>query len=297
MIHVVYETETADPDDLLALAFLAHHPQLNLRSVIVTPGYQPQVTIVMQALRVLGKKVPILVPTRPKNMTENQKRGSVNPFWHNALEGLPDTYCDVPILYGTDCYQCTLATGSVVITGCPPKGFWTFAEPNTARIPHWIAQGGFAGTNIVEPQHVLPKFAGKVTCPTWNFGGAPKQVEKLLKLPSIDKITCVSKNVCHGVYYDHTAHKRLEPNQDKNLGLKLIYHAMDKYFLKYDHGKLMHDPLACTIAVDRSICEFKQVEVYREKGEWGARPKEDSNTEISVSVDLEKFWKTYFMES
>lgn len=38
-------------------------------------------------------------------------------------------------------------------------------------IERWVAQGGFAGDNIVPPQYRLKKFDGKIFCPTFNFGG------------------------------------------------------------------------------------------------------------------------------
>ena len=41
--------------------------------------------------------------------------------------------------------------------------------------------------------------------------------------------------------------------------------------------------------IDPSVCHFKEVEVYRNRGEWGSRLKEGTGTFISVSVDKARF--------
>jgi hypothetical protein len=41
------------------------------------------------------------------------------------------------------------------------------------RIERWVAQGGFAGDELVAPEHRLPKFAGRELCETLcllNYG-------------------------------------------------------------------------------------------------------------------------------
>lgn len=293
MIDIIYETETADPDDLLALAFLARHKDLNLRGVAVTPGYEPQVEVIKVALQKLNTSTTIYVPNQPMSMTENQKRGSVNPFWLEALEQIKSWTPSIQIEYDLMPFIETLRN-CTIITGCPPKALGKAIEFGGST-PHWVAQGGFAGANIVEPENQLEKFKGKITSPTWNFGGAPKLVEKLLESNSIGKRTIVSKNVCHGVYYSSGIHGLGSLCTDR-LYFEFVWKAMNAYFKKYDRGKLMHDPLAATIVIDPSICEFKEVTLYREKGEWGSKETPGSNTKISVSVDLDKFWKTYRME-
>ena len=38
MINLSFDMETADPDDVLTLCLLSHHPKVNLVSTTITPG-------------------------------------------------------------------------------------------------------------------------------------------------------------------------------------------------------------------------------------------------------------------
>jgi hypothetical protein len=49
-------------------------------------------------------------------------------------------------------------------------------------IERWVAQGGFAGDNIVPPEYRLKKFEGKIYCPTFNFGGDSKAATEVIIL-------------------------------------------------------------------------------------------------------------------
>lgn len=62
----------------------------------------------------------------------------------------------------------------------------------------------------------LPKFVGKITCPTANFGGNYLAAEQCLSDPRITHRICVSKNVTHGIIYTPEWHKILEPYKDNS---------------------------------------------------------------------------------
>ena len=98
----------------------------------------------------------------------------------------------------------------------------------------------------------------------------------------------MSKNVCHGVNYDESLHREFgRRRQTKGMGL--VLEAMGLYLKHKPGGKMFHDPLAAAVAIDRSVCTFREVDVYRERGEWGSRLAEGTNTRISVSVNLTRF--------
>ena len=84
----------------------------------------------------------------------------------------------------------------------------------------------------------------------------------------------------------------MKPYYQRNPGLELMYKGMDLYLKKRPDGKAFHDPLAACCAIDSSICEFKEVELYREKGQWGSKISNTPNALISVSVDKQKFMET-----
>jgi inosine-uridine nucleoside N-ribohydrolase len=57
-------------------------------------------------------------------------------------------------------------------------------------------------------------------------------------------------------------------------------------------GKIFHDPLAACCAIDESIGEWAEVELYRERGEWGARLRPGSGVWIIIGYDRERFLRT-----
>jgi len=57
-------------------------------------------------------------------------------------------------------------------------------------------------------------------------------------------------------------------------------------------GKAFHDPLAACCAIDESIGEWAEVELYREKGAWGSRLAPGSGIWIIIGYDREKFFQT-----
>lgn len=76
---------------------------------------------------------------------------------------------------------------------------------------------------------------------------------------------------------------------------------MELYLKKRRDGKLLHDPLAMCVAIDRHagplysrpdpICRLSHVRAYREKGEWGSDPFSlDPNAWITTSVDRDRFF-------
>ena len=111
----------------------------------------------------------------------------------------------------------------------------------------WIAQGGFAGDNVVPKENRLSKFDGKKFCPTWNFGGNIRAAQYLLldKYCNnvFDKRYLVSKNVCHGVYYNQQFHEKMDEYKNRHPALRIIYDEMENYMTKRKDGKKFHDVL------------------------------------------------------
>lgn len=64
---------------------------------------------------------------------------------------------------------------------------------------------------------------------------------------------------------------------------------MQRYLADHAGGKIFHDPLAACCAIDPSIATWAEVEVYRERGEWGSRLSPGSGTSIIVDLDRDRF--------
>ena len=271
--------ETQDPDDVITLALLATHPRVELVGITCTPGGKDQVGLIAHVLKKLGKE-GIPIGGNPSRNTP-----SVSGF-HDKWFGEWDR--ERTVMWGAaDVLDSSAKEGAALLTGAPLN--------NLERLPpfrRWIAQGGFAGDSVVPPEHRLAKFAGKETCATFNFGGSPKVAEALLASQGISEKLLVSKNVCHGVAWDRAFHERIKALPKRTPGMDLVLEGMELYLREHPAGKLLHDPLAMAVAIQPvGVCEFRRVEMYRQKGEWGARLKPDSDTQIAVSVDRERFFE------
>lgn len=280
-IDILLDMETSDPDDLMTLCLLTSHPRLRLRAVTVTPGTDAQIGLVRHVLRLADLDIPV---------------GSAHPGYEKSCvagfysKWFPHYPSEKPDAEGISIILNTLREypDLTIVTGAPLKNFARL--PETQRVHRWVAQGGFAGDNVVPEADRLDKFKGRITCPTFNFNGDPQTALRLLAHPLIERRLLVSKNVCHGIVYDERVHDFFRQYKDKNIGVNLIHNGMSIYLQKNPDGKKFHDPLAACVAMDESICDFSAVEVYRERGEWGSRPVPESNTRISIRAHEERLW-------
>ena len=66
-----------------------------------------------------------------------------------------------------------------------------------------------------------------------------------------------------------------------------LYEAMGNY--AKGEGKKLHDPLAMAAVVDEGVCQFKEVQVFRDAKGWGSVLESGTRTWISVDYDDERF--------
>lgn len=291
-IPVIFEMETSDPDDFMTLLWLADHPGVNLVGVMVTPGSRDQCQLVRWGLDLCGA---VGVPIGALHgtgwwSTSDGSKPRVSSFHYkvygNDILGHPveDVYDGPKTMEGL------VGPGVTVLVGSAPKNTGAVVRdfPGTT-IDRWIQQGGFAGDNLV--QSPLEKFKGRLTCPSFNPGGAPKETMLLLESPRVKRRIFVSKNVCHGVVWTREMHDLLlsRISNEERIGLSTMIMALDRYLQDKGVGKAMHDLVAAACVMDEGVCGLEEVDIYREKGEWGARKKPGSKTWISVSHDMAKF--------
>lgn len=284
MINISFDMETADPDDVLTLCMLAHHPKVNLVSITITPGTKHQVGLVKYILKKLNKNIPV------GSRNKNHSKQCVSAFHYDWLGHIPAAEPDdsgVNILFDAISKYSDL----IIVCGASLGNIGTLLDKDIV-LSEIIVQGGFAGDNIMPSDLILDKFKGKITCPTFNLNGDVNSALKVLSSNKINKRIFVSKNVCHGVIYDQKMHEFMQQHKNCNMGLDLLISGMDFYLKKKSSGKAFHDPLAACVAINKDVCKFKTVELYREKGEWGSRYSNNSNAEISVQVDMDKFKNT-----
>jgi len=284
MINMIFDMETADPDDVLTLCMVSNHPQVNLVAVTVTPGSRHQIGLVKHVLSLLKKDIPV------GSKNKEHPKECVSAFHYNWLGNIapaePDgtgaeiiaqavkEYPDLTIVCGASLGNIAAAVNAGVI------------------IERLVIQGGFAGDNIMPPELVLEKFKGKITCPTFNLNGDVPAAKAVLSSQNIKERIAVSKNVCHGVVYDQAMHEFMLPHKGANIGFDLMIAGMDKYLKKTPTGKAFHDPLAACVAINPKVCILVPVELYREKGEWGSRISDNLNILISIQADMNLFRRT-----
>jgi inosine-uridine nucleoside N-ribohydrolase len=293
MINVILNMETADPDDVLTLCMLSHHPKVNLCAVVVVPGSYQQVALVKDVLCMLDKSnhIPVGVrsPDHPKSCVSEfhnkwlGERRYLTEWKHDGLgediiRDAVSKFKDLKIISGA-------------ALSCISKYVELYPASKTGyNLKEIYIQGGFAGDPVVPTEHRLEKFKGKTTCPTFNLNADVKAALNIVATQEIKRKFFISKNVCHGIVYDQEMHERIKPFRNDNPGINLMVDGMECYLKRKPSGKKFHDPLAACVAIDNDICKFAPVEIYREKsGEWGSKLKEDSNTMISIAIDREKF--------
>jgi pyrimidine-specific ribonucleoside hydrolase len=324
MQRVIFEMETSDPDDFMTLLWLADHPEVELLAVLITPGSRDQCQLVRWGLDHCGRTdVPIgALHGSPWWSSSDGQKLRVSGFHYKVYGEQIHEHPVGEVAHGPALLAelLTADPNAAVLVGSAPKNIGkAFAEHPALTLDRWVQQGGFAGDNLVaEP---LEKFRGRLTCPSFNPGGAPRDTLALLGSPRIGRRMFVSKNVCHGVVWTRELHEdylarrfaraggkppTLSPNPalggggtplgllrgPARTGLATMIAALDRYLLDKGVGKAMHDIVAAACVLEPRVCEFAEVEIYREKGEWGARAAAGTNTWISIGYDESRFLAT-----
>lgn len=287
-IALAWDMETSDPDDFLTLLLLLGHPRVDLRAVTVTPGTAEQVGLVRWALQALGRGE---IPVGAYDL--DRERPCVSA-WHYHAYGEIAPSRDAE--HGPALLRRVLQPGVTLVTGAPLKNLGAVlrdgSDAPAFRLDRLVVQGGFAGEGVVPPERQLEKFRGRTTCPSFNLNGDPKSVLAALAHPGIGARRFVAKNVCHGVVYDAALHEQVGAVRRHSASLDLIWRGMEHYLRHHPAGKILHDPLAACCALDESIGAWAEVEIYRARGEWGARLAAGTRTFIIVDYDRERFIRT-----
>jgi hypothetical protein len=274
MKKIHFDLETADPDDVMALALLATHPAVDLVGVTVYPGGLDQIGLVKKVLSILDRKnIPV-----GANIKDDRKE-RVGIFYKRWLgEILPAEPDDTATNVLSDSVYCK----AHLLTGAALTNIWKLHENvHGSLFDSWTCQGGFAGDSVVPEEYRLEKFKGRETCPIFNLNGNPKASVALLASDRIKHKHLVSKNVCHGFWFGPKRVNRIP--RAAHPGLDLLLQGMEIYFKKHPEGKALHDILAAVLAIRPELAIWAQGEPYRQKGEWGFREKK-SNTHIVIAV-------------
>jgi pyrimidine-specific ribonucleoside hydrolase len=282
--------ETGDSDDFITLIFLLGHPKVNLKAVTVVPGTPDQIGFLRY---VLGRFNRSDLPLGAFNMNAKPALSKFHlKIYEDAIINESRDALDGSDVLLTYCDEQT-----ILICGGPLTNVAKAIQSGQFKLGRLVAQGGFAGDNIVPEEKRLSKFNGRITCPTFNLGADIKSAKIVLDYNGIKEKYFVSKNVCHRVLYTINTHKQLEKFKDKSQSLQEIYHVMSVYLKKPGkNAKAFHDPLAACCAIDLSIGEWKDVKLYMDEKtkEWGSIISDNPNVKIIVDYNHDKFISTLF---
>lgn len=289
-LPVVFDMETGDPDDFVTLLLLLGHPKVHLKAITIVPGTPDQIGFIRHVLNRFHRN------DLPIGIFNINAKPSLSNFHYKIYRGVHiaesrDAFDGSDILLQYCDEQTTL------ICGGPLKNLAKAIEKGGLKLGRLVAQGGFAGDNIVPKEKRLSKFDGRITCPTFNLSADINAAHIVLNTDLIKEKYFVSKNVCHGVIYNDEMHRLLEPIQDRSQSLKEIYHMMSVYLNRRGKtGKAFHDPLAACCAIDLSIGQWRDVCLYMDgkTKEWGSNLSDPPNVRIIVDYDHQKFLDTLF---
>lgn len=289
-IAVIWDMETGDPDDALTLLLLLGHPRVDLRAVTITPGTPDQVGMVRHIVYTLFERHDVRIGAY--NLDHGKR--CLSP-WHTRAFG--PTQDSRQAEHAPTLMLALANAQTTLITGAPLKNLGAAlalgrAQDKALELGAWFAQGGFAGDNLVPPQDRLPKFEGMLTCATYNLNGAPDAARLALDAPEIPIKRLISKNVCHGVYYDAALHERVRSAAPGAQHLELMARVMDEYLMRHPQGKKFHDPLAACCALTPQLARWANATLYRDRGQWGALAAASDHTQIITGYDHEAFVQT-----
>ena len=289
-LQIVFDMETGYMDDFITLLFLLGHPLVNLKAITVVPGTPDQIGFIRHILA-LFDHVDLPLGVFDMNATLAPSRFDYKEYYATDIKESREASdaCDILL---THCDENT-----ILVCGGPLSNISKAIETGKFRLGRLVVQSGFAGGNIVPPEKRIDKLNGLLTSTAFNLDSDVKSALIVLQDRTIEEKLFVSKNVCHRVHYTRDINKQLEPIKDKSLSLKEIHRVMSIYLRSIDiYSEVFHDPLTACCAIDPSIGEWQDVELYFDEKikERGSRIVEHPNIKIIVDYNHTKFLDTLF---
>lgn len=145
-----------------------------------------------------------------------------------------------------------------------------------------VANGGFAGDAVVEPDQRLRKFRGKDAVRTYNFNLDVEATDFVLRSDRIDRVFLVGKNVCHSI--ENTADGIWRESQS----------LLSPFSLR--PGKRLHDLLAVCEGMTLAglseaplSCEYRDVYPFStglagNMTKWGSSPEPTGYRKVTAAV-------------
>lgn len=211
-----------DPDDLIAISLLIEK-NVNIDSIVLTPGFPLQVEILTGLLKSYDLDIEILC-------CESKENNNYHPGKHSIFAGDSSLYHIIDD-------QLFCQEDRVLIIG-PPKNMG-----DKIGCDRLYFQGGYSPNSICP----LDKFKGEVAVQSFNTSGAKADFNLILDSQTIKEKHFIGKNVCHG----YSKSDLMRYWQPKNKMVK-------KFFDLLEPTKNMHDVLAAQLLMNDDIGIWEQ---------------------------------------
>ncbi|CAF4266935.1 unnamed protein product, partial [Rotaria sordida] len=172
-LQVVFDMETGDPDDFITLLFLLGHPMVHLKAVTVVPGTPDQIGFLRYVLDRFDRS------DLPLGVFNMHAKPALSKF-HLKIYENTSIKESTEALDGSDVLLKHCDEKTILICGGPLKNVAKAIKTGQFKLGRLVAQGGFAGDNIVPEEKRLSKFNGRITCPTFNLGADIKATKIVL---------------------------------------------------------------------------------------------------------------------
>jgi inosine-uridine nucleoside N-ribohydrolase len=282
-MNVLFDMETGDPDDLITLLMLLANPDVQLRGITCWQGSPIQIGLINHVLKLANVDIPVGGLNEPEPTELSPYYTDVVGKWSAAMATQTPTEVFKQVLKS---YPDTK-----FLTGAPLTNLGEFVSNNPEVITSMTTQGGYLGALVAEP---LDKFKGKKSIRTYNLTNDTDAFTKVNYSDKIEKLTFVTKDLCHGFMYTPEMHKNVVFGETPVQ--QLLKSCLERYALS-GKSKAMHDPLAMLYMLYPEIGQTKQIEmsfVVDAKGHSVFSSVEGSGTRSGlVSYDKEKAWAKF----
>ena len=275
-MNVLFDMDVGDSDDFITLLLLLNNPDVQVRGITCYQGSALEVGLINHVLHfvhiedVLVGGWNFFEPTvLPAFFTQTVgKWKSEKPLYN------PGEVCSKILKMYPD---------TQILTTAPLTNL-QFMLDNLygINIKSVTTQGGYLGKMVPNP---LPKFANRSSYRTYNLGTDIPAFEMVNSSNKIEKLTYVTKDMCHGFIYTEEFHKTIKFRSSKIS--QLLKNCLSYYATA---GKAMHDPLAMLIMLYPRLGQFLPIEMtYRidSKGRPAFSSTQSTGTRYGV-IDYDK---------
>jgi pyrimidine-specific ribonucleoside hydrolase len=286
-MKLLIETDLGgDADDFFVILYLIS-AGVDIKGIILSPGYKDQVAIARFICNATGVSIPI-GSARPES-PKTAERG----FHHKIMDkcGYPNKLEEADFSGEELMMNVMREHPDCEFFGCGPlmsMGKFLGAYPDIAKPKKATMQGGFLSYNYHKPAILVDRFVGKETCPSFNMNGNKDGVLRFIDADIPDR-RFVGKNVCHSLVYNNEVHQKVLATTTMNKAHELFKRSMTMFLATHGEKKF-HDPFAAACHLHPEIATWVAGKPYCLKGEWGVKVG-IKNSNVAADVNREEFWK------